>query len=662
MSAGEVLASPPPRTLNARPLGALFFFFALWSGYLAARAPALVQAISHRAERVRSVGWEVDWYSGRGCFASAKCATYLFAPLREGPLGVLGFGDPGSLLGVYAVFALFPAVFLLLFFFQRRLREAFKNYEPFLFLGGGLLWGGGFLLGFLGEGLAHIVPWIASLGAGILGGRTFPPSRFLTPYMARFASDTEVKDMLERVPGPHSVPLGEKRDGKGFYVVRPGTAGRRELQHVLVVAPTRSGKGLHLQTLAYTWAGSLVVVDIKGEMHRRTSGHRIRRGPVYVLDPTGDGHRFDPFAELQTDEEINSAVKLVLDTGDPENKIFEDRAAYAFIAMIAASRVRDAKGNLFRKEWKSTLDAVVDFLSMGSKRMLQTLEKEPFFTTALSSGDRWARKALMNARQFYGDGSDEKFRESSWNILASSLQALTTEGVSAMMSGSDFQAKDLVDAPATLYLRFPESELKATLSVLKLIEISLFKGIIRYIDGSLNGWSPNPILWAFDEAGAAPVPDLPNAVSTWAGRNMYALIYVQDLSQLEASYEQAGAETVLSNTLQVFYTGNPNQKTAEYVSQALGKLSQESASFTYSKESSESRSFVARELVTPDEFRQRSYPGADPEDVFILPPGRRAIWAKRVTPFGSLKVPKAEPVYPWKEPVQLSPEEGVGEG
>ncbi len=230
-----------------------------------------------------------------------------------------------------------------------------------------------------------------------------------------------------------------------------------------------------------------------------------------------------------------------------------------------------------------------------------------------------------------------------------------------MMSGSDFTSRDLLEAPSTLYLRFPESELKATLPVLKLIEISLFSGMLRYIDGPLQGWSPIPVLWAFDEAGAAPVPELPKAVSTWAGRNMYALIYIQDLSQLEESYKQAGAETILSNTLHVFYVGNPNNKTAEHVSKALGKLSQESASYTYSKESSESRSYVARELVTPDEFQQASYPGATMDDIFVFPRGRRPIWAKKVTPFGQIKVPPKDPVYPWKEREEEGVEGGLEE-
>lgn len=649
MTAGEAQFHPP-KSMDSRPIAMLLFMSSIFLGLLLPQLPSKWQQIEANAHAVVRAGWTVDWWNGQGCFANPICYNYVFSPLKQTPLAPLLPLGYVNLISLVALGVLAPLILLLFVFFVRKAQDAFRGHEVSL-LG---IFAGSFLFGAVLSFLGEAFPWFKPLSLyasflGILLGMRFPGPRILAPYTARYASEAEVRDMILKSPHPYAILLGEKPDGKGVYGVKPGTAGRRELDHVLVVAPTRSGKGLHLQTLAYTWGGSLIIVDIKGEMHRRTSGHRVLKGPVFLLDPTGDGHRFDPFAELETDEEINTAVKMVIDTGDPENRIFEDRASYAFLAMIAASRVRDAQGKPLAPEWTSTLVATLSMLEMSSKRLKDFLEKSPVIAQKAKMGDRWARKALFNIRQFYGDGSDEKFRESSWNILTSTLQAMSTEGVLKMMSGSDFTSKDLVEAPATLYLRFPEGELKATLPVLKLIEASLFAGILRYIDGEKRGWSDNPILWAFDEAGAAPVPELPSIVSTWAGRNMYALVYIQSLSQLETSYQPAGAETILANTLQVFYVGNNNSKTAEYVSQALGKLSQESASYTFSKEASESRSYVARELVTPDEFRQASYPGATPNDIFILPRGRRPILARKLTPFGYIKVPQADPVYPWKE-------------
>lgn len=660
--AEKVVTSKPPKTIDARPIGFLLLASAFLSGLL---VPFLLRSypeIQARVELVSSRGWAVDWVTGAGCFSSARCYEYVFTPLQKTPLAPLISSGYENLLTSALFIFLLPLFLGLSCLIFRKVQDALRGYELAFWLGGLLALGTGLALGYFLPSLPFLRDWGLFLGVLLLpiAFRIFPGPRLLTPYSARYATDSELKDMIERFPGPHSIPLAEKPDGKGVYVVRPGTSGRRELEHVLVVAPTRSGKGLHLQTLIYTWKGSLIVVDIKGEMHRRTSGHRREVGPVWVLDPTGDGHSYDPFADLETDEEINTAVKLILETGDPENKIFEDRASYAFLAMIAASKVRDEKGNnLLNPSWRSTLAGVVEMMAMGSTGLRNFLyrteeekkrgREETLAERLARDGNRWAAKAIYNMKQFYGDGGDVQFRESSWNILTSTMQALTTEGVAKMMSHSDFVAADLVENPSTLYLRFPESLLKATVPVLKLIEISLSSAMIRHIDRELRGFSPVPILWAYDEAKVAPVPELPEAVSTWAGRNMYALIYIQDLSQLEDAYGAPGAETIMANTVKVFYVGNPNIKTAEHVSQALGKYSQESASYTYSKEASESRSFVARELVAPEEFSQATYPGATPNDVFIFPRGRRPIRGKKLTPFGLIKPPPKDPVYPWRE-------------
>ncbi len=68
------------------------------------------------------------------------------------------------------------------------------------------------------------------------------------------------------------------------------TKKRRELGNLLVVAPTRGGKGLLAVTQLLTWPHSVIVNDIKGELFQLTAGDRAKRGKVYVIDPRGYGH------------------------------------------------------------------------------------------------------------------------------------------------------------------------------------------------------------------------------------------------------------------------------------------------------------------------------------------------------------------------------------
>lgn len=74
--------------------------------------------------------------------------------------------------------------------------------------------------------------------------------------------------------------------------------------HAIVIAPTRSGKSTCIAIpILLTYEGSVVVLDVKGELYRITSGYRgLALGQnVYIWSPyddTGRTHRFNPFTPL----------------------------------------------------------------------------------------------------------------------------------------------------------------------------------------------------------------------------------------------------------------------------------------------------------------------------------------------------------------------------
>src|SRR6266446_35553 len=102
-------------------------------------------------------------------------------------------------------------------------------------------------------------------------------------HRARFARIDELASLLSMTPLPDGLLLG-MRNGH-FVTVRP-TSKRRELGNLLVVAPTRAGKGLLAVSQLLTWKHSVIVNDIKGELFAATAGYRSTLGHVYVLDPT----------------------------------------------------------------------------------------------------------------------------------------------------------------------------------------------------------------------------------------------------------------------------------------------------------------------------------------------------------------------------------------
>src|SRR3712207_1246182 len=125
-------------------------------------------------------------------------------------------------------------------------------------------------------------------------------------HTARFARIDELTGLVSTVLDEPSLLLGISHF-KHVLRVRPVET-RRELGNVLVVAPTRGGKGLLATSQLLSWPHAVVVNDIKGELFTQTAGYRSTLGPVIVIDTTGIGHRYDPLEGKYTEDALLSAA------------------------------------------------------------------------------------------------------------------------------------------------------------------------------------------------------------------------------------------------------------------------------------------------------------------------------------------------------------------
>lgn len=151
------------------------------------------------------------------------------------------------------------------------------------------------------------------MALGILLSRAsslFPQKERL--HHARFAYPHELTSLIR--PGPEDSHPSLLLGSLAFnHVLRVSPSrNRRELGNMLVVAPPRAGKSILATSQLLTWPHSVIVNDIKGELFAQTAGYRSTLGRVYVIDPTGVGHRFDPSAGKRTDLELKSIAKSLL--------------------------------------------------------------------------------------------------------------------------------------------------------------------------------------------------------------------------------------------------------------------------------------------------------------------------------------------------------------
>jgi hypothetical protein len=88
----------------------------------------------------------------------------------------------------------------------------------------------------------------------------------------RFALAHEVDDLTTDSLPTDSLLLGVNQFSRLLRV--RATPQRRELGNILIEAPTGGGKGLLAVCQLLTWDGSVIVLDIKGDLYLQTAGYR----------------------------------------------------------------------------------------------------------------------------------------------------------------------------------------------------------------------------------------------------------------------------------------------------------------------------------------------------------------------------------------------------
>jgi type IV secretion system protein VirD4 len=404
-------------------------------------------------------------------------------------------------------------------------------------------------------------------------------------HTARFASLHELTELLSTTLDETSLLLGSGQFHQ-LLAVRPTTT-RRELGNLLVVAPTRGGKGLLAISQLLSWQHSAIVNDVKGELFAQTAGYRATLGKVYVIDPTGVGHCYDPTAGKHTDLELKAIAKgLLYKPEEGDGEIFTQRAIRMLIPILHAAR----------HETIPLLPYAGHLMNEPIHDVAKRLNSlDPKLATRFLDG-------LLEETDFH-----DKFLHSAWGTLTARLDALLSDSVAQCFTGSDFTAQDIMRShtPVTVYLRWKERDLLALSPLVRLIWGSLIDELITTYD-STGGQNCHPVLLLIDEAGRTAIPSLAEHATTVVGRGISLWIAIQSLSQLDVVYGRERATVLRDNCeTQVFYRP-ASQETATYLEDCLGRKSDYAHSQTLREgaETSEGRSEQGIPLLTAWEIKQ----------------------------------------------------------
>src|SRR2546421_1765983 len=371
-------------------------------------------------------------------------------------------------------------------------------------------------------------------------------------HRARFARRHELADLLHHTPLPLSLLIGVNRF-RHFFLVR-SIATRRELGSMLIAGPTRCGKGLLATNQLLTWGGSVIVNDIKGGLFTQTAGYRSTLGPVFVLDPTGVGPRYNPLLAKKTEEELlSAATRLLYKADEGSGQIFTERAETMLQQIFLAARAENvAPFPYARQIIRSGLQAAAQRLKSISSEL-----STQFLDVAYEDAD-----------------FSDRFLLSAWGTLTARMRPLLSETIVRCFSGSDFTPADLMqgEKPISVYLRWPERDLLMLSPLVRLLWASLIDELIHHYD-HVKGEGCKPVLLLVDEAGRTAIPSLAEHATTVVGRGISLWVAIQSLSQLEAVYGKARAQVLKDNMDSQIYYRPTDLATAEYLEHRLGRKS-----------------------------------------------------------------------------------------
>ncbi len=404
-------------------------------------------------------------------------------------------------------------------------------------------------------------------------------------HRARFAHHAEVWPLLSPSFTPDGVLLGTRRLllSKRLVTVKR-TKHRPELGNLLIVAPTRSGKGLLAVSQLLTWQHSVIVNDIKGDLFTQTAGFRSLLGPVYVLDPTGVGHAYDPLAGKATEDAFYSSAAHLLHQAEEREQIFTQRAATMLACIFAAAK----------REGVAALPYARMMLRAGLAGCVERLQ-----TAAPELATVFLDVSLENANL------TDRFLLSAWGTLTARMRPLLTETVICSLAHSDFTPEEIITSPrpVTVYLRWKEQDLLALSPLVRLLWGSLIDELVAIYD-QRAGRGCQPLMLLIDEAGRTAIPSLADHATTVVGRGISIWLAVQSLSQLEVVYGKSRAQVLRDNMESQLYYRPADLATAHYLEARCGRQSAYAhhTSEQHGGHSSEGRSEQAIPLLSAHDF------------------------------------------------------------
>lgn len=374
--------------------------------------------------------------------------------------------------------------------------------------------------------------------------------------------------------------------------------------NIAIFGPPGSGKTSGIAIInAITFQGSVLAVDIKGDLYNYVSAHSHRKIVRFCPDsPTAlqDSVRFDPFADLEKLNETEKklylqsvATILIPDEGGSDGNYFTTRARKMYQGITHL---------MLHKNPSASFPDIIHAILQGNIFN--------WVTKAMKSNCEPAKELLSS---FFGNS--EKNITSAYDALTTALICYSNPILDTLLSKcNDSISIQTLEEGTDLYLQISQQHLDAYAPLFTLL-IEHMSTAFKNRPDSSTGIKNRPILMLLDEFPQLTFSyQLINSnLSTLRSKSVICMLIQQNLSQLEYRYQPTGARSIIGNCNFQIILGSNDINSSKVFSETFGekKVLKLSNSTTKSKNNTTGYSVqeTTEKVFSPEHFGDLSAGG-----------------------------------------------------
>lgn len=335
--------------------------------------------------------------------------------------------------------------------------------------------------------------------------------------------------------------------------------------HILMFAPTRSGKGVgFVIPNLLTYSDSVIVNDLKAENYELTAGFRAKMGQkIYYFNPTDyKSHCYNPLDAIragkpQAVKDAQTIANIIISNPDPNsNSSHWDNNARALLTGLILHVVH-------------AYEIGTPERSIGGIYRLMSDPTQPLNDILENIKAAGAHHISQNmAAQILNKAEEEASGIISTMITYMHLWADPL--VDICTRTTDFTIEMMRKEPSSLYLATPASDIDRTRPLTRIMLTQFITQLTEKIPTDEEKKSFQEILFMIDEfPRLGKMEVIEGTISLVAGYKVKFLLITQDLKQLFKVYTE-NTEITANTQLRIVYTPN-DPKTAKEIAEYLGE-------------------------------------------------------------------------------------------